>query len=106
MKGLNVRKLWKHKNEILEGLKNNIFKTEAVEKVVEERNKICLTCEFNDPLGEKCEVPGTGPCCGACGCSHALKQRCLSCECEKGFWKAVITDEQQVKLETLENKKL
>lgn len=103
MKGINVRKIWKHKAEILEGLKNNIFKTEAVEKIKDERNKLCVSCVFYDEAGTKCEVPGTGPCCGACGCSLALKQRCLSCACEKGYWDAVITDDEQVNLEKLEN---
>ncbi len=77
-------KIWKARKEILEGVVNSVKKDEFVETVAEYRMKICNTCEYK---GDDCAVPGTGPCCGACGCSLAFKTRSLSSVCgamEKG----------------------
>jgi len=100
-KGLAIKKIWRYKSEILEGLKNNIFKTESVEAVAKERNKICINCSFYDIEGTKCEVPGTAPCCGSCGCSLKLKLRSLSSECPTGKWDAVLTQQEEDQLDTL-----
>lgn len=79
-----IRKIIKNRSQILEGLKNTILKKEDVEKVAELRMDICKTnaCGYYDPEGrsEKAVMPGS-PCCGACGCSLALKTRCMSCKC-------------------------
>ena len=45
--------------------------------------------------GDDCLAPGTQPCCADCGCSLAFKVRSLSSECPKGFWDAVVTEEQE-----------
>ena len=65
----DVIKIWKEKNKILEGIRNNIFKKADVEHIAAERMEICSTCPHLDTEGSKCMVPGTGPCCGLCGCS-------------------------------------
>ena len=62
----NVIKIWKNKGAILEGIKNNIFKKKHVEKIAEERLKICLACEFLDTKGDKCVIKKSRPCCGSC----------------------------------------
>ncbi len=80
-------------------MKNNLFKTEHVEAVYEERFKVCESCENLDTIGEGCHMPGTHPCCnkntGGCGCSLALKLRSLSSECPIGKWKAVVTQQEE-----------
>lgn len=94
-KGIN--QIWKNKKHILEGIKNNIFKKEHVEKIAAERMKICLTCPNIDKSGATCLVPGTQPCCGMCGCSLAFKLRDLSSSCgneEFPLWKAILSDEE------------
>jgi len=91
----NLIKIWKSRNQIAEGVKNNIFKTKHVEDIAFFRNEICRVCEFIDTTGAKCAVPGTQPCCGECGCSLKLKTRSLSSDCPRGFWKAELTEEEE-----------
>ena len=93
--------IWKNKSEILEGIKNNIFKSEAVENIAAERMKICNTCDLIDRTGDRYLVPKTQPCCGSCGCSLKLKLRSLSSECPEGYWEAVLTDEEDIMHEEL-----
>ena len=81
---MNVKKVWDARKQILEGIRNNVFKSEAIEAIAEERNKICMACDQYDTKGDSCLVPGTQPCCGACGCSLKLKQRSLSSGCDQG----------------------
>jgi hypothetical protein len=91
----NLIRIWKERNKIAEGVKNNIFKTKHVEDIAFFRNEICRVCEFIDPTGAKCAIPGTQPCCGECGCSLKLKTRSLSSDCPRGFWKAELTEEEE-----------
>lgn len=87
--------IWKEKGKILEGIKNSIFKDEHVEEIAATRNEICQGCEFIDRSGNLCVVPGTQPCCGSCGCSLQFLQRSLSSSCEKGKWKAILSEEEE-----------
>lgn len=98
---MNVKKIWGARKEILEGIKNNVFKSEAIEIIAEERNVRCKGCELYDEKGDTCVVPGTGPCCGNCGCSLKLKQRSLSSACPEGYWDPVLTDEENLDHEIL-----
>lgn len=95
----SVIKIWKNKGQILEGIKNNIFKQEHVEEIAKERWLICEGCAILDKEGTKCLVPGTGPCCGDCGCSMGLKLRSLGSDCPLGKWKAVLTHEENYLLQ-------
>lgn len=88
-------KVWKNRNKILEGVRNKIFKKEHVEEIASHRFAICKDCEFIDHTGKDCAVPGTQPCCSDCGCSLSLKTRSLSSACPKGFWDAVLTQEEE-----------
>lgn len=94
----SVIKIWKAKGQILEGIKNNIFKTDHIEEIAAERMAFCEGCILFDG---KCAVPGTGPCCGECGCSLKLKIRSLSAECPlvEPRWKAVLTFEEEYMLQ-------
>ena len=101
----NVIKIWKQKDKIFDGIKNNIFRQEHIEEIAYERLQFCKenTCGQYDITGDKCAVIGTAPCCADCGCCLALKLRSLASECPKGLWKAELTDceaaflEQQIK---------
>ena len=101
MSKMKKETIWQNRKKILEGIKNKIFKKDAVEEIAAERNKICLKCEFYDNKGDSCYIPGTQPCCGECGCSLSLKQRSLSTSCGEGYWEAVLTDNEELELESL-----
>ena len=90
----SVIKIWKNKGQILEGIKNNIFKSEHVEEIAAERYAICQGCNLLDLEGKECLVPNTQPCCGSCGCSMGLKLRALSADCPEGKWKALLSHEE------------
>lgn len=93
-----IIQIWKNKGKILEGIVNRVFKKEHVEQIAAARREICEACEFIDKEGNSCAIPGTQPCCGACGCSLALKLRAMSAACDKGKWEAVMTPEEEDKL--------
>jgi hypothetical protein len=92
-----IIQLWKNKKKIFFGFYNLIFKSKSVEDVAAARMKICNDCIFQDKEGSTCLVPGTQPCCKVCGCSLAAATRSLSYECPKGYWKAVMTEEEETK---------
>lgn len=95
-----IKKIWKNKQQILEGIKNNLFKKEFVEGVVELRKTKCnSSCKHFDEKGTSCIVPGTQPCCNLCGCSLGWKLRSMSSECDAGKWHAVLTEEEEENLE-------
>jgi hypothetical protein len=98
---MNLSTIWKNRTEILEGIKNNVFKKEAIEIIAEERKKKCESCTFIDTVGDRCMVPGTSPCCGSCGCSLQFKLRSMSTECPEGYWEAVLTEEEELMHEDL-----
>ena len=98
---MNVKKIFEARNEILEGIKNNVFKSEAVEVIARERDKICQQCELYDTKGDHCMIPGTQPCCSSCGCKLSLKQRSLSSDCPEGYWEPVLTEEEDINHEIL-----
>ena len=98
---MNVKKIWEARNQILDGIKNNVFKSEAVEIIAAERNQRCIQCEFYDKNGDLCYVPGTAPCCGSCGCSLKLKLRSLSSDCPEGYWEPILTEDEDIKHEEL-----
>lgn len=101
---MSIIKLWKNRGQILEGVKNSIFKKEDVEDIASERFAICESneCGSFDTKGEGCMVPGTQPCCnektGGCGCSLGFKTRSLSSECPKKLWLAILSETEEDKL--------
>lgn len=96
---IDVIKIWKEKDKIFEGIINNIFKKADVEHIAAKRMETCATCPDIDREGTKCVVPGTGPCCGVCGCSLTLKTRSLSSACDNGRWLAVLTEQEEAALD-------
>jgi len=94
----SIRKIWNNRKAIIEGVWNNLFKKNYVEKIAAERNAICQNCYDYDILGTNCEVPGTQPCCGLCGCSLKFKLRSLSSDCgneDNPKWRAVLSQEDE-----------
>ena len=70
---------------IVQGWINDAIKTDNWEKVSSLRMAICNDCPELDLEGTKCKVPGTAPCCGACGCPLAKKTRSNS-TCPLAKW--------------------
>jgi hypothetical protein len=71
--------------QIMEGIKNKVFKNEDIEEVAAERWKHCA-------------MIGTQPCCGDCGCSLGLKLRALSSECPQKKWGKIMDAAMENKL--------
>ena len=98
---MSLIKIWKAKGQIYEGIKNSIFKKEHIEQIASERMAVCRGCPHIDLKGNKCEIPGTAPCCGLCGCKLSLKTRSLSSQCadeSNQRWSAVLTEDEEDKL--------
>jgi hypothetical protein len=87
-------KIWENRKQIMEGLKNSIIRDAFVEKVAAERREVCNVCPRKDDEGTTCVMKGTQPCCNLCGCS-------LSSECPDLRWHAVLTEEEEDKLNSL-----
>ena len=90
-----IKKIWKNKWLILEGMFNYYFTRKKIEKIASYRNDICSTCPLIDLKGDSCEMPGTQPCCSDCGCSLKYKTYSMSSECPQGNWFAVMTEEEE-----------
>jgi hypothetical protein len=84
--------------QILEGIKNSIFKKEHIEAEAALRWAICKQCPSLDESGNKCVAPLTKPCCGECGCSLGFKTRSLSSKCPLDKWAAIMDEETETKL--------
>lgn len=94
-------KIWENRKQIMEGVKNSIIRDAFVEKVAAERREICNGCIRKDDEGKSCVMPGTQPCCNLCGCSLSFKTRSLSSDCPDLRWHAVISEEDEDKLNSL-----
>jgi hypothetical protein len=93
-----LKDIWKNRKQILEGITNALLRDEYVEAVSRVRLEVCDACPSK---GNKCVVKGTAPCCNECGCSLGFKTRALSTECPLGKWKALMTEEEEEKLDNL-----
>jgi hypothetical protein len=104
MLGQSVIRIWKNRNQIVEGVVNSVFKKEDVELIAEERMSICRRCPSGcfDQEGTGCMIPGTQPCCnqdkGGCGCSLGFKTRALSSACPLEHWPAEISEDEEIVL--------
>lgn len=90
-----LKEIWKNRKLIFQGIWNTIFRKQYVERVAAERLAICYDCEGLDEEGKDCAVPGTQPCCKACGCSLAFKTRSLSASCPYNHWVALEEDDEE-----------
>jgi hypothetical protein len=107
MAKISLAKIWHNRKQILEGTFNLAKKNEFVEEVSAYRMAICNTCTYKS-ASEGCGIPGTGPCCSACGCSLKIKTRSLSSACgaiekdEPPKWLPVMSPKQENILEQKE----
>jgi hypothetical protein len=95
---MKLTDIYTNRKQIFEGITNSLLKNEFVEQVSKDRFEVCNKCEFK---GNNCIAPGTGPCCGQCGCSLKFKTRSLSSECPLNKWKALLTPEEEEKIENI-----
>jgi hypothetical protein len=95
--------IWKNKKQIIEGITNTIIRDGFVEDIAKHRMDICNACPRKDEEGKYCLVPGTKPCCNLCGCSLQFKTRSLSSDCPDLKWPAVLTEEEEDKLDNLKD---
>ena len=86
---------FKNTGQILEGIKNNVFKSEHIEAEAAKRWATCLNCPFLDIIGKDCLIKGAAPCCSKCGCSLKYKTRALSTDCPVGNWNALMDEETE-----------
>ena len=96
-----LKAIWENRKGIVEGIKNSVIRDELVEDIARMRHDICDECEHLDTKGKKCALKGTQPCCADCGCSLGFKTRSLSSSCPKGKWQAIVTEEEEDKLDAL-----
>ena len=96
-----LEKIWHNRKQIMEGIKNSVIRDAFVEKIAANRMELCNMCVRKDTKGSSCVMPGTQPCCNLCGCSLAFKTRSLSSECPDLRWHAVLTEEEEDKLNLL-----
>jgi len=96
-----LNQIFQNRKQILEGIKNNIFKKDHVEVIANGRLNICKSCDNYTTGDAGCLVIGTSPCCnkltGGCGCSLSLKTRALSSGCPLSIpkWKAILTEKEE-----------
>lgn len=82
--------------QIFEGWRNHLLPRKELELVIEqtskERMEICNNCEY---VSTKHTSLRPDVHCTDCGCTLSAKTKCLSCNCPKNKWTAVISQEQQ-----------
>jgi hypothetical protein len=82
--------------QIFEGWRNHLLPRKELELVIEqaskERMEICNNCEH---VSTKHKTVRPDVHCTDCGCTLSAKTKCLSCNCPKNKWAAVISEEQQ-----------
>lgn len=97
----NIIRIWKARNQILEGITNAIFKKEDVELIATERLVFCRSnvCGYHDPDGISAPAVVKGSeSCGSCGCKLAWATRSLSYSCPQGHWHEVLTETEEATL--------
>jgi hypothetical protein len=96
-----IKEIWKNRTQIMEGIKNSVIRDRFVEEIAAARMEHCNACVRKDIKGDSCALTGTQPCCQLCGCSLKFKVRSLSSDCPDLRWKAVISEEDEDKLDNL-----
>ena len=85
--------------QIYEGWRNKLFPPEKLKQLIldvsEERMSICDACKFNSANRKKKNILRPDVHCTICMCTLSAKTKCLSCGCPKGFWNAILTEEQE-----------
>jgi hypothetical protein len=85
-------------NQIYEGWRNHLFPPDKLKQLIldvsEERMLVCDVCKYNSANAKTKSIRPDVHCL-QCGCTLLAKTKCLSCECPKKFWLAVLTEEEE-----------
>jgi len=88
-------------SQVYEGWKNNIMPSKELKPLIRtisrERMIICEECEFHSKNHKTMRLDAH---CTNCGCTLSAKTKCLSCECPKQKWMAVLDGEQENEIKT------
>ena len=88
-------------SQIYEGWKNNLLPSKELRPLIspvsKERTSICEECEFHSKHHKTFRLDDH---CTDCGCTLSAKTKCLSCECPKGKWLALIEQDKEDELKT------
>jgi len=86
--------------QIIEGWRNRLFPKEELKDIIaqttEERMKICDNCPKHSKFHSTPLRPDAH--CTECECTLLAKLACLSCRCPLGKWEAIITEQEQNKI--------
>lgn len=89
--------------QIYEGWKNNLIPEkelkQQIEKVGKDRMDICNGCFYHSANRPNYKSLRPDAHCTDCGCTLAAKTKCLSCSCPRGHWDAVVTKEEEDKMD-------
>ena len=91
-----IKRFYRSRKEILDGIKNYVVKSKDVQNIAKYRKLICDECEYKIYDDIYCVIPDLGPCCKLCGCNLELKQYSLSSSCPDGKWEAIIDEEKEL----------
>jgi hypothetical protein len=90
-------------SQIFEGWKNHLapaeFLKEQIVTVASERMKICRQCPLNSIHAGPVNQLRFDEHCTKCHCTLSAKTACLSCSCPDDKWTAVVTQEEEQKIE-------
>lgn len=106
---ISLKDIWQSRKAILEGIKNTVFPNESVERIAEYRLSVCATCNYhsNNAKSRGYITSRLDVHCTYCSCPLATKARALSKGCPINKWTAVLTADQQSRLDSIEvNNKL
>lgn len=88
-------------SQIYEGWRNQLVPPkdmkQAIEDVSRERLDVCSKCEHYSENVRKKGLSALRPDvhCTNCGCTLSAKTRCLSCSCPIGFWKEIVSQDEE-----------
>lgn len=90
-------------SQIFEGWKNHLTPNEylsgEIDKAHTERMAICRGCPHNSLNNPEHNPLRWDEHCTECGCTLVAKTKCLSCSCPLDKWAAIITSEEEDKIE-------
>ena len=93
-------------SQIFEGWKNHLapetYLQDTISTTAKERLAICQACPFNSTIAGPVNSLRFDFHCTKCGCTLVAKTKCLSCSCPEHKWEAVVTPEEEQKIENNE----
>jgi hypothetical protein len=85
--------------KIIEGWRNHLIPPKHLSKLIsqvsQERMHICNDCMLNSKNRIGYHTMRIDEHCTECGCTLSALTKCLSCYCESGKWKALLSSEEE-----------